>query len=75
MYGAILGDLIGAPWEFKRMKRKDFNPLIRPDTGITDEPLQSRIYNSRATKISNKIKQRKKSVKTLLNVHFQNSWK
>ena len=37
MYGAILGDLIGAPWEFKRIKRKNFNPLIRPGTGI--EPM------------------------------------
>ena len=41
MYGAILGDLIGAPWEFKRMKRKDFNPLIRPDTGITDDSIMT----------------------------------
>ena len=41
MYGAILGDLIGAPWEFKRMKRRDFNPLIRPDTGITDDSIMT----------------------------------
>jgi ADP-ribosyl-[dinitrogen reductase] hydrolase len=41
MYGAILGDLIGAPWEFKRMKRKDFAPLIRPDTGITDDSIMT----------------------------------
>ena len=41
MYGAILGDLIGAPWEFKRMMRKDFNPLIRPDTGITDDSIMT----------------------------------
>ena len=41
MYGAILGDLIGAPWEFKRMKRKDFTPLIRPDTGITDDSIMT----------------------------------
>ena len=41
MYGAILGDLIGAPWEFKRMKRKDFSPLIRPDTGITDDSIMT----------------------------------
>ena len=41
MYGAILGDLIGAPWEFKRMKRKDFSPLIRPETGITDDSIMT----------------------------------
>ena len=41
MYGAILGDLIGAPWEFKRMKRKDFTPIIRPDTGITDDSIMT----------------------------------
>ena len=41
MYGAILGDLIGAPWEFKRMRRKDFTPLIRPDTGITDDSIMT----------------------------------
>jgi len=41
MYGAILGDLIGAPWEFKRMKHKDFTPLIRPDTGITDDSIMT----------------------------------
>ena len=41
MYGAILGDLIGAPWEFKRMKRKNFTPLIRPDTGITDDSIMT----------------------------------
>ena len=41
MYGAILGDLIGAPWEFKRMKRKDFAPLMRPDTGITDDSIMT----------------------------------
>ena len=41
MYGAILGDLIGAPWEFKRMKRRDFNPLIRPDTGFTDDSIMT----------------------------------
>ena len=41
MYGAILGDLIGAPWEFKRMKRKDFTPLILPDTGITDDSIMT----------------------------------
>ena len=41
MYGAILGDLIGAPWEFKRMKRKAFDPLMRPDTGITDDSIMT----------------------------------
>jgi hypothetical protein len=39
MYGAILGDHIGAPEEFKRIKRKYFNPLIRPGTGI--EPMST----------------------------------
>ncbi|MFZ5483847.1 MAG: ADP-ribosylglycohydrolase family protein [Pseudomonadota bacterium] len=36
MYGAIIGDIVGSRWEFKRIKRKDF-PLFSEKNGITDD--------------------------------------
>ena len=30
MYGAIVGDIVGSPYEFSRNKRKDFSPLFHP---------------------------------------------
>ncbi len=37
MYGAILGDMIGAPYEFDRgQKAKDF-PMFTEDSQFTDD--------------------------------------
>ena len=41
MYGAILGDIIGSPYEFDRgNKRKDF-PLFSPDSAFTDDSVMT----------------------------------
>ncbi len=41
MYGAILGDIIGSPYEFdKSPKRKDF-PLFREDSVFTDDSVMT----------------------------------
>ena len=41
MYGAILGDIIGSPYEFDRGdKTKDF-PLFREDSGFTDDSMMT----------------------------------
>ena len=41
MYGAILGDIIGSPYEFDRgSKRKDF-PLFSPDSTYTDDSVMT----------------------------------
>lgn len=41
MYGAILGDMIGAPYEFDRgNKTKDF-PLFSRDTQFTDDSVMT----------------------------------
>ena len=41
MYGAILGDIIGSPYEFDRgCKRKDF-PLFSPDSTYTDDSVMT----------------------------------
>ena len=41
MYGAILGDIIGSPYEFDRgNKRKDF-PLFFPDSTYTDDSVMT----------------------------------
>ena len=41
MHGAIIGDIVGSPYEFSRNKRKDFSPLFRPDGGITDDTIMT----------------------------------
>ena len=41
MYGAILGDIIGSPYEFDRgSKSKDF-PLFSPDSTYTDDSVMT----------------------------------
>lgn len=41
MYGAILGDMIGAPYEFDRGKKsKDF-PLFVKDSEFTDDTVMT----------------------------------
>ena len=41
MYGAIIGDVVGSPYEFSRNKRKDFAPLFHPKAGITDDTIMT----------------------------------
>ena len=41
MYGAIIGDVVGSPYEFARNKRKDFSPLFHPKAGITDDTIMT----------------------------------
>lgn len=41
MYGAIIGDVVGSPYEFARNKRKDFFPLFHPKSGITDDTIMT----------------------------------
>ena len=42
MYGAILGDMIGAPYEFDRSpKVKDFGPLFIADSHYTDDTVMT----------------------------------
>ena len=41
MYGAIIGDVVGSPYEFSRNKRKDFSPLFHPKAGITDDTIMT----------------------------------
>ena len=41
MYGAIIGDVVGSPYEFSRNKRKDFSPLFHPRAGITDDTIMT----------------------------------
>ena len=41
MYGAIIGDVVGSPYEFSRYKRKDFSPLFHPRAGITDDTIMT----------------------------------
>ena len=38
MLGAIIGDIVGSPWEFQRIKTKDF-PLFGEPNGITDDSI------------------------------------
>ena len=41
MYGAILGDMIGAPYEFDRGKKtKDF-PMFTEDSRFTDDTVMT----------------------------------
>ena len=41
MYGAILGDIIGSPYEFDRSgKTKDF-PLFSPESRFTDDTVMT----------------------------------
>ena len=37
MYGAILGDIIGSPYEFDRGNKSKHFPLFRRDSGFTDD--------------------------------------
>ena len=41
MYGAIIGDIVGSPYEFSRNKRKDFTPLFSDSGGITDDTIMT----------------------------------
>ena len=41
MYGAIIGDVVGSPYEFARNLRKDFSPLFHPKSGITDDTIMT----------------------------------
>lgn len=42
MYGAILGDIIGSPFEFDRGRKvKDFGPLFRPGSKFTDDSVMT----------------------------------
>ena len=41
MYGAIIGDVVGSPYEFSRNKRKNFSPLFHPKAGITDDTIMT----------------------------------
>lgn len=38
MFGAIIGDIVGAPYEYKENKDKDFKPFF-PKTGFTDDSI------------------------------------
>lgn len=40
MIGAILGDIVGAPYEFNNLKRKDF-PLLDPRARYTDDTVMT----------------------------------
>lgn len=40
MYGAILGDIIGAPYEFNRGKKTKEFPLFRWDSRFTDDSIK-----------------------------------
>ncbi|WP_026181385.1 MULTISPECIES: ADP-ribosylglycohydrolase family protein [unclassified Thioalkalivibrio] len=40
MLGAIIGDMVGAPWEFRRITTKDF-PLFNDRNGITDDSIMT----------------------------------
>lgn len=37
MYGAIVGDVAGSPYEFNRNESKTFSPVLHPSAGITDD--------------------------------------
>jgi len=40
MYGAIIGDIVGSPWEFHRIKTKQF-PLFGARNGVTDDSIMT----------------------------------
>lgn len=40
MYGAIIGDIVGSPWEFHRIKTKQF-PLFGERNGVTDDSIMT----------------------------------
>jgi ADP-ribosylglycohydrolase len=40
MYGAIIGDIVGSPWEFRRIKSKQF-PLFGERNGVTDDSIMT----------------------------------
>ena len=40
MYGAILGDIVGAPYEFEPIKKTDF-PLLSDDSMFTDDSVMT----------------------------------
>lgn len=39
MLGAIIGDIIGSVYEFKNLRRKDFEPLFHPEARFTDDTI------------------------------------
>lgn len=41
MYGAIIGDVIGSPYEFARNRKKDFHPLFNRKSGVTDDTIMT----------------------------------
>jgi ADP-ribosylglycohydrolase len=40
MYGAIIGDIVGSPWEFRRIKTKQF-PLFGERNGVTGDSIMT----------------------------------
>lgn len=40
MFGAIIGDIVGSPWEFRRIKTKHF-PLFGERNGVTDDSIMT----------------------------------
>ena len=38
MLGAIIGDIVGAGYEFNNYRAKDFTPFFHPKAFFTDEP-------------------------------------
>ena len=41
MYGAILGDIIGSPYEFDRGNKSKEFPLLSPDSCFTDDTVMT----------------------------------
>ena len=41
MYGAILGDIIGSPYEFDRGSKSNNFPLFSPDSTYTDDSVMT----------------------------------
>lgn len=39
MLGTIVGDIIGSVYEFKNLRRKDFEPLFHPEARFTDDTI------------------------------------
>lgn len=37
MLGTVIRDIVGSPYEFKNLRRKDFDPLLHPEARFTDD--------------------------------------
>ena len=58
MYGALLGDMIGAPYEFDRGNKTKYFPLFGKDSGFTDDSVMTiaiaeALVNARADGVEN----------------------